>query len=64
MFTVKTWVSYDTWLSDSIPMDEVEKNFYIFEDPKNEEILRRLMYPSIEESPHRFRGFVQVTYRG
>lgn len=64
MFNVKTWVSYDTWLSDPQPINEIEKNFYVFDEPENEEILRKLMNPSIEESPYPFRGFVQVTYNG
>lgn len=64
MFNVITWVSYDTWLSDPIPLEEVEKNFYVLDEPKNEEILRKLMNQSIEDSPHLFRGFVQVTYNG
>ncbi|WP_332646645.1 hypothetical protein [Lysinibacillus sp. 54212] len=57
-------MSYDTWLSDPTPMEEIEKNFYVLEELKNEEILRKLMNSSIEDSPHLFMGFIQVTYNG
>lgn len=62
MFNVKTWVSYDTWLSDPTPMEEVEKNFYVLDELENEAILRNLMNLNNEDSPHIFTGFVQVTY--
>lgn len=63
MFNVRTWVSDGVWLNDPKPMHEIEKDFYLFDDPKNEEKLRKLMNVSnVEESPNVFTGFVEVTY--
>lgn len=32
-------MSYAAWLSDPIPMEEMKNNCYVFDGPKNEEIL-------------------------
>jgi len=61
-------VSYDTWISDSKTLEELEKDFYVYEAPENEEVLRKLLNYSEDGLPltwsHEFNGFVRVTYDG